>query len=332
MHLVIHIGPYKTATSYLQTCLHEKAAALGNIGIHVASQWNDSPLNPSHTGLVQRLNSERKHELQSTFAQWRAERHRMVVVSCEDLSSIGPIQVLMLSELTAGIPVSIIYYVRRWSELLASEWQEYVKQGSTLPLIDVLAHNLLDPIRSRIINIDATVGVFARFLGKSAIRLVSYDSVLEEEGDLFTHFTKNFLGNPPLPATKFRIVNPSLAPAQTELLRIFNCLDQEFGARHCHRMLRFLELQHGPAPMTKLLDHIGQYVRTLDLDDDAPAVRETLARNRSDYAECAVLPAAAQSFYPSKTTQFRFISPDYALAPGFAEAARQLRLDLLAIG
>jgi hypothetical protein len=44
------------------------------------------------------------------------------------------------------------------------------------------------------------------------------------------------------------------------------------------------------------------------------------------------MPAAAQSFYPSKTTQLRFISPDYALAPGFAEAARRLRLDLLAIG
>jgi hypothetical protein len=216
--------------------------------------------------------------------------------------------------------------------LLASEWQEYVKQGSTLPLIEVLVHNLIDPVRSRIINIDATLSVFARYFGKSAIRLVSYDSVLEEEGDLFNHFAKNFLGNPPLPATASRIVNPSLAPARTELLRIFNCLDQESGARHNHSMLRFLELQHTPAPMTKLLDHISQYAKTLDVGDEAPAIRETLARNRADYAECAIMPAATQGFYPSKTTRISFISPDYALTQGVTDAARRLRLDLLAIG
>ncbi len=328
---IIHIGPYKTGSSYLQACLQENAERLESAAVHVPSRWNESPLNPSHTGLVQRLNTENKPELQGIIARWRSEGWKTVVISCEDLCRLGPVQVLMLSELTAGLPVSIVYYVRRWPDLLASEWQEYVKQGSTLPFIEVLVHNLCDPDGSRIINIDATLGAFARCFGKRSIRLVSYASVLAEGQDLFEHFARSFLGNPALPKAQGRIVNPSLAPPRAELLRIFNCLDQEGGERHCHRLLRYLELQHCPAPMTRLLTHIGKFAKTLDLAYDLPAVRETLSRNWADYAGCVVGPAGAASFCQPATTRITFISPDYGLAPGFAAAARKLRQDLLAL-
>jgi hypothetical protein len=44
-----------------------------------------------------------------------------------------------------------------------------------------------------------------------------------------------------------------------------------------------------------------------------------------------VVPVEQTRFYPAKTVRVRFIRPDYALVPGFAEAVHALRRDLLAI-
>ncbi len=120
--------------------------------------------------------------------------------------------------------------------------------------------------------------------------------MLAEGQDLFEHFARSFLGDPALPKAQGRIVNPSLAPPRAELLRISNRLDQEGGKRHCHRLLRFMELQHCPAPMTLLLTHIGKFAKTLHVAYDLPAVRETLSRNWADYAGCVVRPAAQRVF------------------------------------
>ena len=332
MRFLFHVGPHKTGTSYIQAGLRLYAAALGKAGVHVARQWEDGPLNPSHTGLVSRLNSERLHELKAVFSAWRALGDGLVVVSCEELATIArePVKVLMLRELTQGCDVSIVYYARRWTELLASEWQEYVKQGSTLPLTEVLVHNLRDPAVSRIINIDATLAVYARYFGASAIRVVSYDSVVDSGDDLFAHFTRTFLGGAGLAPQPIPAVNTRLTASRTEMMRLFNILQQESGIAS-HHLLRFLDLQHAPAPLTALLEHLARYPRTIDVDDDDPAVRAVLRENAAQYRARTVAPAPDGRLYAPGAAALAFIGTDYALAPGFAEALRKLWRDLLVL-
>jgi len=331
-HILLHIGPHKTGSSHLQTCLSANSEALEKAGIHLASQWAGSTIKPSHTGLVERLNSERRHEIQPVFDRWRRSAYRKIVISCEDLDSISrePVKVQMLRELTEGCPVSIVYYVRRWSERLASVWQEYVKQGSTHQLPEVLVHNLRDPWQSPIINIDMCLRVFADKFGTPSIRLVSYDSVVASGRDMFHHFCSAFLDGIDLPVPVTGIVNPSLPPAAVEMLRVFNILQQQTGVDSSY-LVRFLTMTHKPAPLTALLAHLHHFASTIEVKDDDQAVRQTLLANRLDYGICTVDPVDAAWFYPPKTTQLRFIGTGYALTPGFAEAARKLWQDLLAI-
>lgn len=123
--------------------------------------------------------------------------------------------------------------------------------------------------------------------------------------------------------------NVSLAPERIELMRLFNCLDRD--AKTGHHLHRFLALAHTPAPMARLLAHMARPEGSLLLSDDDTALRDVLIANREAYAACAVAPVEAARFYPVKTVRVRFIRPEYALKPGFAEEVHSLRRDLLAI-
>jgi hypothetical protein len=331
-HYIVHIGPHKTGSSHLQCCLAAHRDTLDRAGIHVASAWDDSPAKPSHTGLYYRLTDERRADLEPVFAGWRDSDYRFVVISCEALApmSLAPAQLGLLRELTYGSRVTIVYYVRRWSQLLASEWQQYVKVGSTLQLPEVLVHNLRDARRSRIINIDQCLQVFADIFGLDALRLVSYDSVVESGTDIFTHFTDVFLGGLRLPACVGHEANVSLSADRIELMRLFNILSEEEGTR-ADRLLRFLELQYLPAPMSALLGDIARHEVAMKLSDDDAAVRDVLVEARLKYAQCAVPPVCDSRFYESRTVGVRFIRPEYALTPRFAERVRDLRRALVEI-
>ncbi len=328
---IFHIGPHKTGSSHLQNCFAANRNRLESAGIHLASQWDENPAKPSHTGLFHRLSNERRAELEPVFAAWRKSDYRTVLVSCEAFAalSLEPAKVQILRDLTQGSPVTLVYYVRRWSHLLASEWQQYVKQGSRQQLLEILVHNLRDPWRSRAINIDICLKVFAGIFGREQLRLVSYDCVEESGQDIAAHFATMFLGGVTLELPFGHDANISFPPERIEMMRLFNGLDQEPGA--VARMHRFLSLAHTPAPMARLLAHMARYEESLLLSDDDSAVRDVLRANRDAYAHCAVVPVEETRFYPAKTVRVRFIRPDYALAPGFAEAVHALRRDLLAI-
>jgi hypothetical protein len=329
---ILHIGPHKTGTSYLQTRLLDSAAGLGRAGFYLATLWNNSQFNPSHTGLVERLNSERVSELKPVFEEWRNSACKAVIISCEELAGMSrePVKVQMLRELTFGCPVTIVYYVRRWPRRLSSEWQEYIKQGSTLSLPEVLVHNLRNPPLSHIINIDVCLAAYAQIFGRSAIRLVSYDGVLAEGSDIFAHFACHFLDGYEPAGRPGRVVNESLPPANAELMRLFNCLEQQTG-RPSRCLLPYLQLQHPPAAILRLLDHMGQSAATLDVHDDDGGAGDVLLANRKDYDGCVLPPAGVDRFYEPQSDKLAFIRPDYALAPGFTDALRRTWHELLAL-
>lgn len=240
------------------------------------------------------------------------------------------VKVLMLRELTEGFRVSIVYYVRRWTDLLASEWQEYVKQGSVHQLAEVLVHNLRDAAASNIINIDNTLRVYAEHFGHTALSLVSYDSLIESREDLFSHFAQTFLETADLPLQKAASINTRLTPGRTEIMRLFNCLQQETGIPS-GGLLGFLTLSHAPSTLTALLDHLATFESTIEVDDNDPAAREIVLSCALRYLPNCVRPAVPDRLYRPQRIHLPFISGGYALTPGFAELVRGLWRDLLAL-
>ncbi len=298
--------------------------------VHLTSVWNDNHLKPSHTGLVHRLNTERRSELQPVFDRLRKSRYEKIIISCEDLAamSLEPVKVLMLRELLDDSHTTILFYVRRWSDLLFSEWREYVKQGSTLQFLEVLAHNLRNPVTSRIINIDRCLSVYAELFGRDSIKIVSYDEVLASGADVFEHFAGVFLSGLRLRLPERHRVNVSLTATQTELMRLFNLLGRE-SLVDSSRLLRFFYLQHPPAPLRDVLARLETFVTTIELSDYDPPVRCVLNDNRRRYDACVLPPVALDFFSEPRTLPVPFVRAEYALTPGFTEAVRRLWTALL---
>jgi hypothetical protein len=331
--IVLHIGPHKTGTSHIQACLKHHAPALEALGVHVPRAWEDTPLNPSHTGLIARLNSERRDELRPVFAAWRRSRYRTIAISCEELGSLEehPVKARMLYELTEGMNVRVVFYVRRWTTLLASVWQEYIKQGSTLTLPEVAAHNLADPAASRIINIDTRLGIFAELFGISSIHVVGYNALVDSGVDIFEDFATRFLHAPGLPKLDLPPANPSMSYAQAEMMRLFNILQQGTG-RDGRPLLRFLLTAYPPAPLAPLLRNLEGHDNFLELRDDSSAVLPVLRDNAAKYGEGLWPKTVAPLLYQPRPARLPYVRTDAMLAPGFAERTRALWKALSAMG
>jgi hypothetical protein len=322
---VIHAGPHKTGTTYLQRCLDFNAARLRGRGIAVPVAWNHSPENPSHDGLIQRLDAAGFPELEATFKQWRAARVKTVVISSEDIATLPADSLAMLRSLVGSDPCVVVYYVRRWSELVASGWQEAVKQGASLPLLEYVLHRYASPEASTEINIEPVVERLIAAFGREAIRLVSYNQVLESGLDLFTHFGRNFLGMPNLQPIAEGRVNASLPPAEVELIRELNHIDRAAGRPQGSRISISLSERRGVIDISPLLSVLNDYTRTLLLRDNLPFAREILRRSRATYADCVVKPVPALRFYNPKDTIAVYVAPSYAIPAGFNDALHALR-------
>jgi hypothetical protein len=126
---ILHIGPHKTGTTYIQHTLDALRDVLLERGICVPSIWNAAPGVPSHHRLVRAIRNRDLALIQDQVREIVAQRHRYVVISCEGLSTLTPDQVAQLQQLLGSAAIQVVHYVRRWPERLPSAWQEHVRQG-----------------------------------------------------------------------------------------------------------------------------------------------------------------------------------------------------------
>ena len=125
-----------------------------------------------------------------------------VLLSAEDLVGLSAANILTLRSLLGGASARVIFYCRRWSELLPSGWQELVKHGHTMTLPEFFSAHVVNAPGSNIINYGQALDRYAEHFGLENISLVSYSNIIDNNGDLFVHFCRNFLSwtDPPPPA------------------------------------------------------------------------------------------------------------------------------------
>ncbi len=97
----------------------------------------------------------------------------------------------------------MVFYCRRWSELIPSLWREAIKHGSLTTFPEFVLSCLADPVSAEELNFDLVLARYMSVFGARALRLVSYNGVMEAQMDLLTHFCQHFLGwsDPPRPGS-----------------------------------------------------------------------------------------------------------------------------------
>lgn len=142
--VLVHIGPYKTGTTAIQSSLHEHRAELVEAGITYPGRYHRQ-MRPSW-GLLGR---SRVGEADVPLREWdemvdevRAAQGR-VVISSEDFSSARPRHVRKLVDDLGADRVHVLIVARRLDKLLPSAWQERVKSVNETRTYDAWLREVL---------------------------------------------------------------------------------------------------------------------------------------------------------------------------------------------
>jgi hypothetical protein len=311
---LVHIGPHKTGTTYIQVILDRLRDRLWEHGILVPSVWNAAPGQPSHMQLVWALRNRDLTLVRNQIRDMLALRPRYVVISCEGLSRLDPEQISQFRQLLGLAPAQVVYHVRRWSERLPSLWQETVKFGHTETFPEFLVEQLTQYDRSELRDafmIDRFCAVF----GAAQVRLVSYSHMMEEGVDIGAHFLAAFLGLSDIAMPDASQPNRSLPILDTELIRALNTIHVRHGGDKSPALRNWF-LAHKEALVPEaLLDTMRSGLGTLHLDDArqpfAMALQDLLVR----YAASIVPPYHADGLHALRAVDVPFVGQDYLMEP-----------------
>jgi hypothetical protein len=323
---VIHIGPHKTGTTYLQVTFRALRKELAARGILYPEEWELTPGNPSHFHLVRQLREKRIDELQARMADLLAAKPEKILISSEDLSGFNPGGTIgRLRSLTEGHPVRIVFYSRRWSDLLPSAWQEGLKHGRIHTLPAFLLQHLQSPRHSRVCNPDAVLETYMDRFGRASVSIACYSDIIDRGIDLFEHFAANFLAWPDAERVPLkRRPNPSRDAKETELIRALNAHGQARGMPATSRLRWAYDRLKDPSLPAALYPAMDLHTKTLELDDNIAglaSLHKALVRN---YSSHLVGPRPPGRLFEPKTATLTYISADYLSEPGAGGALRQM--------
>ncbi len=324
--VLLHMGPHKTGTTYLQVCLAQHRALLAARGFALPVAWQHAPSNPSHTGLVAALREGGDLAAAAQVIEDAMEGGaHSLIVSAEDLVSLRPDAYARLRTLFDGWAVTVIFYVRRWSDLLPSDWQEMVKQGASTSLPEHLLAHLRNPPASRCLNFELALKPIAEVFGMKAIRLVCYSALSDSGSDLFRHFSSVFLGWNDSPVVAMsKPPNASRDIFDIEMVRVINGMEfVRTGVRSAALRNRF-DMMKERLDMRLLREAMDSARRGALLDDAFPYLIRLHKRLYDQFREQIVPPSAHDMFFKPNRKEIPYISDEYLLRPGIAEAYRDL--------
>ena len=298
---VIHIGPHKTGTTYLQQSFNRLRAQLAIRHVCYPEAWGGPQ---GHQLLAEQLLLGEDRVLRIEFDRLNRARWTNVLLSSETFSYFTDDQVRHLQALLGGEPAIVVFYCRRWSELIPSGWREIIKHGSLETLPEYVQNCLSDPSASRLINFELTLARYATIFGVEHLRVVSYNDVLESGQDLLTHFCRCFLAWPNSPSADIGRVNESLDLVDSELVRVLNALHwtrtREISSHLYHRYRALKD----KLPVHWLVERAMQYVvSTIHINDEIPSLAQIHTEIANRYAQALVPPTCAKGLFTPRAAE-----------------------------
>jgi hypothetical protein len=316
-HYLIHVGPHKTGTTYLQLRFDAARDRLRRNGVAYPLEWSSAEGEPSHRKLVVGLREARVGELRSQFEAIERNAPDFVLISAEGINHLDRLALELLKTLVGGHPVSIIFYCRRWSELLPSLWQEEVKHGYDKTFPELFSSNLADPFDSDIMNFARRLEIYSAVFGRENIRLVSYSNLCDAGADLAEHFFDTFLPQhrsliDDLPDLSVARPNRSLAPLEVEVVRALNSYNIANGIAPPDSMLRnWYMAQARRFDLADLASTIQANAATLIYSDASPGAQRLQQELSAAYMDLVVQPAQPEYLFKPRRTEIMFFHQRY---------------------
>lgn len=227
--LVLHVGPHKTATSYIQQNLDACRAKLSDTGWIYPDNAGISEWNPgAHHDLAHRADSylssdrENHHQLTQLATQLR-DSGKNLILSAEGFSRWSLSKYHRLADILGFSEIEVVYALRDPVALIHSYWAEEVKQGRTASFPDRIAGETLDPMRSRLLNPLMDINPLISS-DRIKLRIIPFEVLKANDTDIFSHICSEVLGIEPFSPEITGLVNAGYPIEQTEFLRFLTLL------------------------------------------------------------------------------------------------------------
>jgi hypothetical protein len=253
--LVMHAGPHKTASTYIQNNFAAARKPLARAGWIYPEFGTEGLKGHHHLAHNARLyvgaDGPHGEELRALGRRAAAEEKNLLF-SAEGFCRWGVAKFLNFARVMEAETLDIVYVVREPFSLLYSYWAEEVKQGRTSGFADRFLGSFASPFDCRLLN---PMQDLHPLLAQSRIRLhvVPFDLLMRRKIDIFGHICETVLGEKGVPLTETGRKNTSYSIELTEFLRL-------------------LTLIHG-----KDAPHVGSDFRMHFTRKTTPAQREEMA-------------------------------------------------------
>ncbi|MBA3781844.1 hypothetical protein [Nocardioides sp. InS609-2] len=221
----IHLGLPKTGTTYLQTALWSNKDRLRRAGVLVPG-----PRHRRH--LLASLDIRQDPRLARRAGNIKAPWQDLVdetrdfggdaVISHEFFGAAAPEHVQRMVDSFPGAELHAIVTARPLTELVASRWQEWIKNGGTMAIDDWPVRYAYDPTNEwgwGSFDLHDILKRWSQVLPREQVHILPVDPASETPDDLWRRFC-DVLGVDaagfPAPAD---VANPSLGVVEVELLR-----------------------------------------------------------------------------------------------------------------
>lgn len=219
--LVLHVGPHKTATTWLQRNFHHNAAALKKAGWlypqtgeRVAIAHHD--LSDNQKDILD--DGSRKVARIRKIVERAAEKKLDILLSSEGFDKWRPNALARLRALVAPHELKIVYTLRDPVSLVYSIWQQKVKTGGPKTFPEHYDEQVRKAGKSRSLDPLSDIEKFAAVEG-STLTLLLYDEIRRQNRDIFDVFCQDILGIEKLPHDDAGSANDREPLEMTEFMR-----------------------------------------------------------------------------------------------------------------
>ncbi|MDO6962771.1 sulfotransferase domain-containing protein [Rhizobium alvei] len=276
--LLLHVGPHKTATTWLQTNFHHNVTALEGAGWlypltgeRVRIAHHDLSDNPRE---IEQPDSRKVQELIRIGKRAKA-RNLNILLSSEGFRHWTPSQIRLLQKHLQQPDLHIVYGLRDPVSLLYSFWAQQVKSGTTLTFPQFVQRQRKRPGRVRLLDPRKEIARFAR-MRKARLTLLAYDRIRKGERDIFDVFAQDVLGVPSLEMVDRAAVNEREPLELTEFMRLVLKRMDGKGKTSSVKIGQLFKYMLGTEMKQKIISTIAAVPaarRTLVIDRDSPKLQ-----------------------------------------------------------
>lgn len=273
---VIHIGPRKTATTYLQSNFYRNRKQL------LAKGWLYPVVSLRAQNAHHQVVSSKEEVLAGEGALFKRlkrasdealKKNANLLISSEGFRKWTAKDFVKLGKVMGQTDVMIAYTVRDPFTMLMSVWGETVKNGRTRSFPEYAAKQLKDPQKSEPLNPLAELGPILDH-PKLRLSVLDYEAVRAKKQDIYTAFCRDILGLEGMQPSRDKPKNYSFPIELTDYLRALSKKIEHDPKKSDMLFSRLFTACHKPEDIERIvatMKTVGADLReTVKLDRSAP--------------------------------------------------------------